>query len=404
MVQKVNPEPQPCSFEQMPQRAEMARPPELPDASVLALPGMADLLRALRSAATGPQPERELTALLAQLTGGFAEIRASWGDVVASSGQETGPLLIRRLTYSDPMGDRQVGTLTLSVPEAWRTLLPLASEYALLARLQAAAAGAARRRVGERALEALLSGTLQSEEASREEPVAIAVAAFTHSPRPGTVGRGAFAQALDVLTAVGEGYFLERGYSSSSTVRGERGVWLWHPTKVERATLEREARDLHRALTVSTAREVRVGVSGLHMGLSSVRAAEREARQALAATHQKQMFTTYHTMDPLYALLTTGALDTLHDQLIARLCRGDDKGRIVSTLRSFLSFAGSLPELAEHLHIHVNTLRYRLKRAEELLGGSLKDPALLARLYLAFEAERSSEIEKLDDVRETGKS
>ena len=32
------------------------------------------------------------------------------------------------------------------------------------------------------------------------------------------------------------------------------------------------------------------------------------------------------------------------------------------------------------------TLRYRLRRAEEVLGGSLTDPALLARLYLAFGA------------------
>ncbi|MFC6619250.1 helix-turn-helix domain-containing protein [Deinococcus radiophilus] len=34
--------------------------------------------------------------------------------------------------------------------------------------------------------------------------------------------------------------------------------------------------------------------------------------------------------------------------------------------------------------MHVNTLRYRLRRAEQALDGSLSDPALLARLYLAF--------------------
>ena len=47
--------------------------------------------------------------------------------------------------------------------------------------------------------------------------------------------------------------------------------------------------------------------------------------------------------------------------------------------------AAARRELAAQLHIHVNTLRYRLRRAEDALGAPLTDPRLLARLYLAFE-------------------
>ncbi|CAM2775029.1 hypothetical protein DERA104750_02150 [Deinococcus radiodurans] len=91
-------------------------------------------------------------------------------------------------------------------------------------------------------------------------------------------------------------------------------------------------------------------------------------------------------LDPLYALLTGGALDTLRSQTLARLAALGDDGRTEATLRAYLAHRGTLNELAARQHVHVNTLRYRLRRAEEVLGGSLTDPALLARLYLAFGA------------------
>ncbi|WP_104992551.1 helix-turn-helix domain-containing protein [Deinococcus sp. NW-56] len=349
---------------------------------LLALSGVATLLASLREAVTGPQPERELVTRLARLTGGRAEIRASWGDVVAVAGEAAGPEVTRRLSYGDASGERHVGSLTLAVPPEWAALLPVAVEYALLARLQAAAAGAARRRVGERTLDALLSGTVPEASLPDAEPIAVAVAAFARPPAPGSAARTAHAHALDVLAAVGEGYFLERGLPAHSTVRGDRAVWLW-PT----LDLAREARDLHAALLASTAQDVRLGVSAPHPGPRHARTAEGEARHALAATRQARGSTTYHAMDPLYALLADGSFAPLRGQVRSRLAALEDGGRIEATLRAYLAHSGPLPDLAARLHVHVNTLRYRLRRAEEVLGGSLRDPSVLARLYLAFEAE-----------------
>lgn len=130
----------------------MSRPLSL--ARLLAEPGLLALLGQLRQAATGPQPERALVRQLAELTGGGAEIRASWGEVVAAAGVQEGEGQPFPLAH----GRRQVGRLTLWAPPEWTALGPLAAEYALLSRLQSAAAGAARRRVGERTLDALLSG------------------------------------------------------------------------------------------------------------------------------------------------------------------------------------------------------------------------------------------------------
>ncbi|MGM9322402.1 helix-turn-helix domain-containing protein, partial [Deinococcus aquaticus] len=68
----------------------------------------------------------------------------------------------------------------------------------------------------------------------------------------------------------------------------------------------------------------------------------------------------------------------------ARLHAGDPDGKLADTLRAYLTYRGSLGDLAGTLNVHVNTLRYRLRRAEDLLGGSLTEPAFIARLYLAF--------------------
>lgn len=61
---------------------------------------------------------------------------------------------------------------------------------------------------------------------------------------------------------------------------------------------------------------------------------------------------------------------SLHEALAAYFAHGLD---VMSTARA--------------LHVHHNTLRYRLARVEEELGRPLKDPATIALLYIALAAE-----------------
>ncbi|ACO47664.1 PucR family transcriptional regulator [Deinococcus deserti] len=339
-----------------------------------AVPGSASVFAALREAVAHPQPERELTRLLARLTGGFVAIHASWGDLVASSGDPR-PGQVWKLIHKT----RHVGTLTMAVAARWAPLMPVAAEYALLARLQSAAAGAARRRVGERSLDALLSGQ-DDAPGLGSGPFALAVARFSHETAATKTARAAQEHALDVLASAGEGYFMERGVTAYSTVRGQRAVWLW-PTR----DLPREGVALHAALLASTEQDVRLGVSARHHA-GNVRGAFDEASQALTGTREARGCTLFQELDPLHTLLTSGALSTLQAQVRSRLATLDDSGRTEVTLRAYLNHTGPLTGLAAQLHIHVNTLRYRLRRAEEVLGGPLDDPHLLARLYLAFEA------------------
>ncbi len=342
--------------------------------------GVTTLLTALRGAALSAQPERELVRLAVRWTGGFAEIRTSWGDTVASAGKRSGQAALVAETLRLEQGGRHVGALSVAFAPEWRGLGEVLAEYALLARLRTAAAGAARRRVGERMLDALLSGQLGEGGGLGGEAFALAAATL-----PPTAADQA--QALDLLAAVGEGYFSERRLVGHATVRGGQAVWLW--TTLD---LAREARELYVALGASTALEVRLGVSSRHSGAladtpASVQNAFAQARQALAATRPERACTVFHEIDPLHALLADGSLTVLAAQVGAQLAAVGDDGRTVQTLRAYLAHRGPLSTLARALGVHPNTLRYRLRRAEELLGGRLDDPALLARLYLAFHSE-----------------
>ncbi|MEQ6901447.1 helix-turn-helix domain-containing protein [Nocardioides sp. YIM 152588] len=64
-----------------------------------------------------------------------------------------------------------------------------------------------------------------------------------------------------------------------------------------------------------------------------------------------------------------------------------DRGtELVASLRVFLDSGGRWQESAETLHVHINTLRHRMKRVEELTGRSLASTADRVDLFLALRA------------------
>ncbi len=63
---------------------------------------------------------------------------------------------------------------------------------------------------------------------------------------------------------------------------------------------------------------------------------------------------------------------------------------LVGTLRMFLDCDASWTVTAAKLHVHVNTLRYRLRRLEELLHVNLSDFRQRVDLFLALFAETPS--------------
>jgi DNA-binding PucR family transcriptional regulator len=62
------------------------------------------------------------------------------------------------------------------------------------------------------------------------------------------------------------------------------------------------------------------------------------------------------------------------------------QSELVRTLGTFLDCAGSWNACAERMHVHVNTVRYRVKRVEELTGKDLSTMADRVDFFLALKA------------------
>jgi len=75
------------------------------------------------------------------------------------------------------------------------------------------------------------------------------------------------------------------------------------------------------------------------------------------------------------------------ESLIERLSHEPD---LLRTLECYLEQLQKRKKTASVLGIHPNTLNYRLERIEEIAGGSLEDPAWLAKLYVAIGLRKGS--------------
>lgn len=78
--------------------------------------------------------------------------------------------------------------------------------------------------------------------------------------------------------------------------------------------------------------------------------------------------------------------ELLRSQVLAPLDRLPEpvRARLVETLTAWLRHMGNRAAIAEELHVHPQTVRYRLGQLRELFGDALDDPDVRARLFLAL--------------------
>ncbi|WP_433274405.1 PucR family transcriptional regulator [Pseudonocardia xinjiangensis] len=72
------------------------------------------------------------------------------------------------------------------------------------------------------------------------------------------------------------------------------------------------------------------------------------------------------------------------DRHFGSLARSPD---LVATVVVFLAVDQDVKRTAERLFVHPNTIRYRLRKVEQILGEPLTSPRAVANLYLAFQDE-----------------
>ena len=93
-----------------------------------------------------------------------------------------------------------------------------------------------------------------------------------------------------------------------------------------------------------------------------------------------------------FDLATTVVCDADPGALAARRDRlGDAQldGALRETLHAYLEHRLDVPRTAAALHLHPNSVRYRLSRIEKELGRQLDDPVTIANLYLATLVDRA---------------
>ena len=62
------------------------------------------------------------------------------------------------------------------------------------------------------------------------------------------------------------------------------------------------------------------------------------------------------------------------------------RARLLETLEAWLEHHGSVPEVARAIHVHPQTVRYRLNQLRNLFGDDLDDPAARFELMVVTRA------------------
>ncbi|MDU8994120.1 PucR family transcriptional regulator [Streptomyces mirabilis] len=150
------------------------------------------------------------------------------------------------------------------------------------------------------------------------------------------------------------------------------------------------ARIATREQAVGEEDELVVGLSA-PAGPIAAAAAYKQAEQALSVARRRGRSLVEHeelAAGSVLPLLADDAVRAFADGLLRPLNEHDATGRgdLVASLRAWLSRHGQWDAAAADLGVHRHTLRYRMRRVEEILGRSLDDPDVRMELWLALKA------------------
>lgn len=153
-----------------------------------------------------------------------------------------------------------------------------------------------------------------------------------------------------------------------------------------RSALARLAPGLHRAsLLVGVSGET--AVEALAGALEEARFAHRAAQAGggrVAVVGPDQV--TSHVL--LLAAVPDDVRRTYAQRVLGKVLEQDQRGRsdLIGTLQEFLARSGSWSRTAESLHLHVNTVRYRIERIQELTGRDLSRLEDRVDVFLALKS------------------
>jgi purine catabolism regulator len=134
------------------------------------------------------------------------------------------------------------------------------------------------------------------------------------------------------------------------------------------------------------------GIGRLAKDVQQIPQSYREAQQALEIGRRLfgegniHYFTRLGIYRLLFHLYGHEELSDFYQETLGFLLESDrhSNSALIQTLESFFHCNGNLSETARTMHLHRNSLLYRLGRIEELLGRSLEDPEMRLSLQIAL--------------------
>ena len=206
-------------------------------------------------------------------------------------------------------------------------------------------------------------------------------------------GRNAGTAALDTMTVAAR-RCLGRSAAGSLLATHDGAVCAVIP-EVATATADRSrlvAEDLRADCAAALRDEVIVGVGRPRSGAQGVRQSHREAEHALRisarlrAPRAVAAFSDLGLHRLLVAMTQHAELDDFYQQAAGALIAYDERtgSGLMDTLDAFFHCHGSPTDTAQRLHLHRNTVLYRLRRIEEIGGLRLDDAATRLNLHLCL--------------------
>lgn len=150
------------------------------------------------------------------------------------------------------------------------------------------------------------------------------------------------------------------------------------------------------ASLVSTFDGLKIGVGNIAPTLMDLAESYQQAKEALevgealSATESIFRFADLGFLHWLYLLPTKAGNGNRYADQVRLLATEEraERAQLLRTLEVFLDYGGNAAETARELHIHRNTLAYRIKQIETLCGVSLNDPQARVNLQIAIKAYR----------------
>jgi len=318
--------------------------------------------------------------------------RTGWIRVVAPVSSRDG--LLGSVSLLVPDGDNQVDDGVLASRGAAACAVTLTREQA---------AASARREIELNVLDEILDGALRSEVSLLQQ-----IRRLGHNldrSHMTIIARVDAAPGSPVRARDGRWSALEEGINRAARALNARILWrvrntsaeiVWPVTdEDEQDAAVRELREgLNASLAISGASTevVSMGVGRIRGGLEGIRQSHQDARQALTIGRRLNgpgnvtYFEKLGVYRLIYAAEQLPELRTFQDEALGLLVDYDQShnAELIRTLEAFFAANCSPKEAATLLHVHRNTVLYRLERIGEITGLDLNASDVRLRLHLAL--------------------